>query len=173
MKLDYRLNSKGSVFVELLIASSIMLILLVNIYVQFSRVFETNQKSYNYNEVDAIYAAYNIRELIYQENLSTFENAYTNQIGAGGFYVELTDCNLFAETNYCENLMAENNVESFYLLNGDLLPATFDAFDSYLEVPDGNTKDFMKYVEYYAEFEVNQYFVIVKLTNNTFAYIII
>lgn len=107
-----KLNNKGFMLAETLIVSTFVAGVLIFLFIQFTNLGKAYDDSYIYNTPEGLYALEDVKEyidtdsdlLLYiEENISTMK------------YIDLTDCNLFKNKEYCVNLFKLENIDKVFI----------------------------------------------------------
>ncbi|MBQ2946827.1 MAG: hypothetical protein IJE04_03135 [Bacilli bacterium] len=107
-----KLNSSGFMLAETLIVTTFVAGILIFLFIQFTNLGKAYDDSYIYNTTEGLYALEDIKEyintdldlLLYiEENIETMK------------YIDLTDCSLFTNENYCVNLFNLENIDRIFI----------------------------------------------------------
>lgn len=107
-----KLNNKGFMLAETLIVSTFVASVLIFLFIQFTNLGKSYDDSYIYNTPEGLYALEDIEEyintdldlLLYiEENIGTMK------------YIDLTDCSLFTNKEYCKNLFNLENIDRIFI----------------------------------------------------------
>lgn len=101
------MNKRGFVMAEALIVSAVVLTTLVLIYTQFAKIKKNYGDSYFYDNINDIYALNRIANFLSEENNTQIINNLSS-------YLDITNCTLSNEQEYCELLIETSNIK--YLL---------------------------------------------------------
>lgn len=115
-----KLGKKGFMLAETLVVSSVLLITFTFLYVQFFDVLNKYTIYSDYDNIDKLYSIYNIKEFVREDNFDAIINQLNNNIGGNTPYVDLTDCSMFEENEYCTTLFEQLNVKRLIFTNYDL-----------------------------------------------------
>ena len=109
-------NNKGFMLAETLIVTVFVAGVLIFLYIQFSNLSKSYEESYIYNSVDNLYALEDVKKFI--ENDSEFMNYLLENIEEQK-YIDITDCSLFTELNYCLKLLEVENIDRIFVTTND------------------------------------------------------
>ena len=96
-----KVNKRGFLLAETIGISVVVITALVIIYTQFINVDNSYYRTYNYNNVNKLYLANQVKQFISNDTASIY-----NSINEENLYVDITDCSNVIEYMYCENLMS-------------------------------------------------------------------
>lgn len=111
-----KLNSNGFMLAETLIVTTFVAGILIFLFIQFTNLGKAYDDSYIYNTPEGLYALEDIKEYINSDsNLLLYieENITITE------YIDLTDCNLFQNKEYCTNLFNLENIDKVFLTTND------------------------------------------------------
>ena len=109
-------NNKGFMLAETLIVSTFVAGVLIFLFIQFTNLGKAYDDSYIYNTTEGLYALEDVKEyidtdldlLLYiEENIETAK------------YIDLTDCNLFENKDYCTNLFKLESIDRIFITTND------------------------------------------------------
>lgn len=164
-------DCQGFIFVELLIASVVMMVMLMTSYVQITNIIEDHQRMYDYTNPEVMYSVENVRALIYNEGIINFETLYDTRVVAGDYFKEIT-CNDFLEENFCNSVVIENEINKMYLMNSDLLPLGRTDFDTFTTPTYTQLQDYILYLVNFIDFDPDERILIIETRNFEYSYII-
>ena len=98
-------NNKGFVLLETLIVTVFVSSVLIFLFVQFNSLNNNYEESNKYNQVEDIYALSNIANYI-KDDWTLY-----NTIKETGTYLDLTNCEEFTYTDFCEKFLEKENIE--------------------------------------------------------------
>ncbi|MFV0274800.1 MAG: hypothetical protein ACK5HL_00960 [Bacilli bacterium] len=105
-------NKKGFFTIEMLVTSTIIASFLIIIYYQVYSILNQYEKRSNYNTIDGLYAANNVRNFLRQNELSILKG-----IVEANKYVDLTDCSFISNNSYCNTLFNNLDIKQAILTN--------------------------------------------------------
>lgn len=110
-------NSKAFMLLETLIVSISISGILVFLYLQFTNVNNSYIKAYNYNSVEGLYTAGDIKENIYINGKDSIYTAVNSNK-----FVDLTNCSstYFNNVDYCNGLNEIANVKTVLITKNNL-----------------------------------------------------
>ena len=149
---------KGFILIETLIVITLVGISLFYIYIQFNLVFDQYQKSFQYNTVEGLYRANEIKQFLLQTNFSEL----IDPLNDGELYVEFSNC-LFSDTTlFCEKLFSDLKIEKIFLLNEDIT-----AFNNYVKNSNLFSDKIMIFIDYIKyERDYGGYRILIEFTDN-------
>lgn len=147
-----KLNNKGFMLVEILVVSVFISTVLVVLFVQFKKINNSYEVSFNYNTVDGLYLLDNLKKII-GPKVDTYlgDQNYVN------FYLTLCP-NMEYECEMINNM----NVKSLYLVMKDAKKDMLN--DTSLSI---TFKDYIKYMSFNT-YNTN-YFLVAEFSNGTYA----
>jgi len=109
-------DKKGFILAETVAVSTVVMVALVIVYVQFISINNSYYNSFKYNSVDNLYALDNIKNYLQTETL----NDLNTKVNAEN-YVDITSCSyeFFTEYPYCEKLFETLKVEKVIYAKDD------------------------------------------------------
>lgn len=111
-----KLSNKGFMLAETLIVTTFVAGILIFLFVQFTNLGKSYDDSYIYNTPEGLYALEDIKEYINSDldiQLYIEENIDTMK------YIDLTDCTLFTNKNYCSNLIRLENIDKIFITTNE------------------------------------------------------
>ena len=161
---------------ETLVVSTLVSVVLVSLYLQFSTVTKNYEKSFNYNNVNDLYATYNIENFIKNDGtfLRDLKLRYNSE-NALKYLEILPDCTASNNNKYslasCQNFLTLTN---FYGIQKILFvsanPSITDA--GYENLADPNLENFIKAIKN-NEYNNDLYRIIVKFDNLEYASLVV
>lgn len=149
------LNTKGFMLVETLIVTSFVAGVLIFLFIQFSTLEQKYESTYKYNTVEDLYSLKNIKK--YLESDTTFINSLS--ILTDSSYLELTDCSLLTDKQYCTKLFELENIDNIYIVLNDFDKKMFDNKNS----------EFKEFISKVSKNGNEKYRIIAKFNNSTYA----
>lgn len=110
-----KVNKKGFVLAETIVISVVVITALVIIYTQFISVDNSYYRSFNYNNVNDLYLANQIKTFINNSNGSSIYSIIDDE----NLYIDITECDYFIEYMYCENLIDAINAKRVIITKND------------------------------------------------------
>lgn len=111
-----KLNNKGFMLAETLIVSTFVACVLIFLFIQFTNLGKAYDDSYIYNTPEGLYALEDIKEYI---NTDLDVQLYIEQNIETMKYIDLTDCSLFINKDYCVNLFELENIDRIFVTTND------------------------------------------------------
>lgn len=105
-------NNSGFMLAETLVVTSFVAGVLIFLYIQFSNLSNAYDDSYIYNNVDSLYALDDIKETIENDNIVM---EYLNNNITSKKYIDISDCSLFSNKNYCLKLLELENIKEIFI----------------------------------------------------------
>jgi len=154
-------NQKGFMLAETLIVSTFIIGTLVFLFAQFRTVNQGYQITFNYNTVNALYAAENIQKFYRKNSFTTIKDKLNNESLK---YIDLTDCRLSTEQNYCDTLIRKLKVKRvLFITENTSRLINSDEFNDL----EPTMKSFIKYIK--VDDDTGKYRLVVELDDGTFA----
>ena len=110
-------NSRAFMLVETLIVSISISGILIFLYLQFTNVNNSYVKTFDYNNIEGLYKAADIKEyIVYNGKNKIYDDINTNK------FVDLTNCSstYLNSTSYCNRLKEIANVKKIIITTGNL-----------------------------------------------------
>lgn len=105
-------NNKGFMLAETLIVTTFVAGVLIFLFIQFTRLSNSYNNYYEYNSTEGLYALEDITDYIESdENIINIPDL----IEENG-YIEISDCTLFTDQDYCLKLLELENISKLYLI---------------------------------------------------------
>lgn len=151
-----KLNNKGFMLAETLIVSTFVAGVLIFLFIQFTNLGKAYDDSYIYNTSEGLYALEDVKEyintdldlLLYiEENIGTMK------------YIDLTNCSLFKNREYCVNLFELENIDKIFI--------TTNNFDK-LSIT-GYNEDFNLFINKIVKEDSEKYRLVASFKNGMFA----
>ena len=111
-----KLNSNGFMLAETLIVTTFVAGILIFLFIQFTNLGKAYDDSYIYNTPEGLYALEDIKEYV---NTDTDLLLYIDENIATMKYIDLTDCSLFTNKEYCTNLFDLENIDKVFITTND------------------------------------------------------
>lgn len=163
-------NNKGFTLIETLVVSTFIVATLVFLYTQFTTIKRNYDYTFKHNTVVGTYNIKLFKDYILKTGYSSaIENLNSNSNG----YVEL-NCSVLdsTDTEYCNKLIEMMDAETIILVKENI-----ESLKSYLSnknnVTGIFTNDFYNYIKHIGVINSNEYRIIVKYSNNTYATILL
>ena len=107
-----KINNRGFMLAETLIVTVFVAGVLIYLYIQFSNLNNSYEDSYVYNTVEGLYALDDVKTYIESDN-QVLEYIDTNIEELK--YVDITNCSLFTDIDYCESLLESENIKTIFI----------------------------------------------------------
>ena len=105
-------DSKGFLLAETLIVTIFVSGVLIFLFMQFRSVSKSYDESFAYNTVDDLYALEDIKNTILDDQ--TLYNYITTNVNEKK-YIDITDCSLFTNSEYCLKLIELSNIKQIFI----------------------------------------------------------
>lgn len=151
-----KLNNNGFMLAETLIVSTFVAGVLIFLFIQFTNLGKAYDDSYIYNTPEGLYALEDVKEYIDADSdllLYIEENIGTKK------YIDLTDCSLFKNREYCVNLFELENIDKVFI--------TTNSFDK-LSIT-GYNEDFNLFINKIVKEDSEKYRLVASFKNGMFA----
>lgn len=163
-------NNKGFTLIETLVVSTFIVATLVFLYTQFTTIKRNYDYTFNHNTVVGTYNIKIFKDYIVKTGYSSAVDSL-NSISNG--YVELTCSTLDStDTEYCNKLIEMIDAEAIILVKENM-----EDLKNYLSNKDNVTgiftNEFYDYIKHIGVIDSNEYRIIVKYNNNTYATIVL
>lgn len=122
--------SSGFVLVETLIVTIFVSGVLLFIFNQLVTLSNNYDNSYQYNTVEDLYTLRNIDDYLSNDIVSL--NLVKSQVDEKG-YVDITDCSMFIEIDYCLKLFELENVKTIFITKNYFDKNMFDNYNDGLK----------------------------------------
>ena len=140
---------------ETLIVTTFVASVLIFLFIQFTKLSSSFESSYDYNTVEGLYALYDVKEYI-KEDYKFMDYLYINVDSNG--YIDITDCNLFKDKNYCLKLLEVENIDKIFVTTNEV-PSSITGYDN-------NFTDFINKIKKEGQ---EPYRIVASFKNSTFA----
>ena len=110
-------NCGGFMLAETLIVTTFVAGVLIFLFVQFSILNNSYDESYVYNTVEGLYATDDIIDYIKTDS-KVLEYIKTNV--DSNTYVDITDCSLFINMEYCKELFSLENIDKVFISTNEI-----------------------------------------------------
>ena len=131
-----KINDKGFMLAETLIVTTFVAGVLVFLFIQFSKLSNSYNYYYDYNSTENLYALEDIKNYIESDSNVSSIPGLIEDTG----YVEITDCTIFTDTDYCLKLFELENVNKIYIIHNSI-------FNSKLDMEDKDALTFLKNIK--------------------------
>lgn len=149
-------NNMGFALVETVVVTAFVAGILIFLYIQFSNISSNYDESYNYNTVEGIYSLRNIRDYVLSD-ISVNEVIESTISNSG--YIDITDCSIFSDSEYCLKLLELENIERVILLYNYFDSNIFSTFND----------EFKKFINRISNTGKEKYRIIAEFDNSTYA----
>ena len=133
-------NCKGFILVETLVVTTFVAGVLIFLFVQFSKLSKAYEESYIYNTVEGLYALEDVRDFLDSSTITSettitdptneeetititstnkFIEYIKEQIETEN-YIDITDCTLFDNKDYCLNLLQSENIDRIFITKNSI-----------------------------------------------------
>ena len=147
-------KKQGFVLLETLVVTIFVSSVLLFLFVQFNSLSKKYEESYDYNNVEKIYSLRNISNLILSDQ-SLYEKIGSDK----NDYINLSDCSLFTDVNYCKKVFNYEIIDKIYVTKN-----TFEK-EIFMDTDD----DFYNFISKISPKGVEKYRLIAKFTDGEFA----
>lgn len=149
-------NNKGFVLIETIIVSSFVAGILIFTFIEFTSLTSSYSESFKYNTVEDLYTTENIKNYILSD--SNFLTTLNDSINPDKV-MDITNCSMFTNDNYCKKLFELSNIENIIVCNN-----YFD--EKNISVKD---EDFKTFIDKIKGTGKEKYRIIVKFKDSTFS----
>ena len=122
--------SNGFMLIETLIVTTFVSGVLIFLFIQLVTLSNNYDNSYKYNRVEDLYLLRNIKDYMLKD--LTALNTIKSQVNDNGF-VELTDCSIFSETDYCLKLFELSNIKTIFITENNIETPLFKNYNDGLK----------------------------------------
>ena len=119
-------SSKGFMLAETLVVTTFVAGVLIFLFIQFSNLNKNYENSYKYNSIEGLYAARNIKYFI--ESDTDFIASLSEKVNHNNF-LDITDCSVFTEKEYCLKLFEIENIEKAFITTNEINKDLFYEYD--------------------------------------------
>ena len=149
-------NSSGFVLAETLVVTTFVAGMLIFLFIQFTNLSKNYNDTYKYNNVDDLYLLRNVRDYIISDSsaLNDIETTINNKK-----YIDITNCDIFAEKEYCLKLFELDKIKKIIITNNDFDTKTFNSFNE-------GFKTFVNKIDAYGN---EKYRMLVEFNNSRYA----
>ena len=148
--------SNGFMLIETLIVTTFVSGVLIFLFIQLVTLSNNYDNSYKYNRVEDLYLLRNIKDYMLKD--LTALNTIKSQVNDNGF-VELTDCSIFSETDYCLKLFELSNIKTIFITENNIETPLFKNYNDGL-------KSFIDKINVEGE---NKYRILAEFNNSRYA----
>lgn len=149
-------NNKGFMLAETLIVTTFVAGVLIFLFMQLTRLSGSYEESYNYNNTESLYALEDVKNYI-ESDAALLE--YVNSNIDSLKYIDITDCSLAFDKQYCLKLFQLENIKQI-IITKNLVP--FDEISGYDE-------DFMSFINKVNSEGEETYRLIASFNNSRYA----
>lgn len=149
-------NNRGFMLAETLIVTVFVSGILIYLYIQFSNLNKSYEDSYLYNTVEGLYALEDVKTYIERDN-QILEYVDTNIEELK--YIDITDCSLFTNIDYCKNIFQLENIKSVFITT-NIVP--YEVITQYNE-------EFITFINKINKEGVEPYRIVAEFNNTTYA----
>ncbi len=137
-------QQKGFLLIEAIVVITFVAGILFFLFIQFNTLFQQYGKDFNYNTVDGVYRAKELRTFLLNTDFSDliFE-LQDNQI----FY-EFSDCTFANDISLCNHFIEALDIKKSYMVNEDIT-----GFQTYVKSSKafGDLENYIFHIEYYRD----------------------
>lgn len=141
--------------IETLIVTTFVSGVLIFLFTQLVTLRNNYDNSYKYNTVEELYSLRNIKDYLLTDVNSL--NAIKTKVDEDG-YIEITDCSMFSEINYCLKLFELENIKKIFVTENYVDKNIFnnynDAFKNFINKINGEGENKYRIL---AEFNNSRY----------------
>ena len=121
------INNKGFMLAETLVVTIFVAGILIFLYIQFSNLNNSYEDSYKYNTVEGLYALEDIKLFIEDdEQILQYININIETLK----YIDITDCSLFTDRDYCLKLLEFENIKNVFITTNVVPKNSITKYDS-------------------------------------------
>lgn len=122
--------SSGFMLVETLIVTTFVSGVLIFLFIQLTTLSNNYDDSYKCNRVEDLYLLRNIKNYMLKDLTSL--NMIKSEVDNKGI-IEITDCSMFLEINYCLRLFELSNVKTIFITKNYIDPSLFNNYNDGLK----------------------------------------
>lgn len=148
--------TQGFMLVETLIVTTFVSGVLIFLFIQLVTLSNNYDDSYRYNTVEDLYSLSNIRDYLYNDVGAL--NLIKNKVDDEG-YIEITDCSMFTEINYCLKLFELENIKTIFIIQNYLDENLFNNYNDALK----------RFINKISGEGTNKYRILAEFNNNKYA----
>jgi len=150
------INNKGFMLVETLIVTTFVAGVLIFLFIQFNNLSKAYDDSYVYNTPEGLYALEDIKKYVDTDiDLLTYINENIESLK----YIDITDCNLFNNKNYCLKLFELENIDKIFITTNNFEKESITRYK----------EDFIIFINKINEEGEEKYRLVASFKNSTFA----
>ena len=112
--------------IETLIVTTFVSGVLIFLFTQLVTLRNNYDNSYKYNTVEELYSLRNIKDYLLTDVNSL--NAIKTKVDEDG-YIEITDCSMFSEINYCLKLFELENIKKIFVTENYVYKNIFNNYN--------------------------------------------
>jgi len=151
-----KINNKGFMLVETLIVTTFVAGVLIFLFIQFNNLSKAYDDSYVYNTPEGLYALEDIKKYVDTDiDLLTYINENIESLK----YIDITDCNLFNNKNYCLKLFELENIDKIFITTNNFEKESITRYK----------EDFIIFINKINEEGEEKYRLVASFKNSTFA----
>lgn len=149
-------NNKGFMLAETLIVTVFVAGVLIFLYIQFSNLSSSYDDSFNYNTVEGLYALEDIKTYIESDDsITQYINTNIDTLN----YIDITNCDLFSDREYCSKLFELENINRIIITKNKVNVEE-------IKIKDEGLNNFIKKIN---EIDYQKYRLIASFNNSTYA----
>lgn len=150
------INEKGFMLVETLIVTTFVAGILIFLYIQFTNLNKSYEDSYTYNTSEGLYALEDIKRYINTDlNVLEYIEENINELQ----YIDITDCSLFGNKEYCLKLIELENIDEIFITTNKFIQENIKGYD----------EDFNKFISMIISEGSEKYRLVASFKNSMFA----
>ena len=111
---------------ETLVVTTFVAGVLIYLYIQFSNLNKSYEASYIYNTVEGLYALEDVKNYIESDALLL---EYINTNIEDLKYVDISNCSLFTDVDYCLRLFELENIETIFITTNTVPHESINQYD--------------------------------------------
>ncbi len=109
-----KINRMGFMLAETLLVTAFVAGVLIYAFIQFTNLNKNYEYSYMYNSINELYLLEDVKDYILSDN-NSLEKIKSGLISSD--YVELNDCSIFTDKEYCKKLFDIINIDNIIVAN--------------------------------------------------------
>lgn len=154
-------NNKGFMLVEILVVSVFVSSVLIVLFVQFKKINNNYNTSFNYNTVEGLYLINSVKNRIITNTDTNNFNAYESKLSDNQKYIDIYSLMCTDDSYDCE-IIKKANINKLYFARKDAKNDMLDDSDFPTDL-----KEYISYINF--KVENSNYFLIAEFSNGTYA----
>ena len=111
-------NNSGFMLSETLIVTTFVAGVLIYLFIQLTKLSTAYEESYNFNTPESLYALEDVKNYMQNDtDLMEYINSNIDSLK----YIDITDCSLVSDSNYCLKLLELENIKDI-IITTNLVP---------------------------------------------------